>query len=252
MARIVLVHGAFAGAWCWEPLIPELQAAGHDVVAIDLPGGGEDHTPVGEVTLDAYAERVCQALSEQAGPSVLVGHSMGGIAITQAAARCTDRISLLVYVCAFLPQDGQSLVDIASQPEGADDQIQANMVVEGDPPVASLPPEATRNAVYNRCTEEQAAWGIEHRRPQAVAPFVTPVSLGDSGAAELPRNYVLCTDDHSIPPALQYRMVSESPCLQVIELDTDHSPYLSRTSELAAALDRWASQASETLSSATP
>lgn len=250
MARVVLVHGAFAGAWCWEPVFPELQAAGHDVVAIDLPGAGEDHTPVEEVTLDAYAERICEALSEQPEPSVLVGHSMGGIAITQAAARCPDKISLMVYVCAFLPQDAQSLVDLASQPEGADDQIQANMVVEGDPPVASLPGAAARDAVYNCCTDEQAAWGIERRRPMALVPFVTPVSLGDSGAADLPRVYVHCAQDHSIPPALQRRMVSESPCQEVVELDTDHSPYLSKTSELAAALSRWATE-SEAVSQAT-
>ena len=250
MARVVLVHGAFAGAWCWEPVIPELEAAGHDVVAIDLPGAGEDHTPVEEVTLDAYAERICEALSEHAGQSMLVGHSMGGVAITQAAARCTPKISLMVYVCAFLPQDGQSLIDLASQPEGADDQIQANMVVEGDPPVAHLPPEATRDAVYNCCTEEQAAWGIERRRPMAVIPFATPVSLGDSGAAQIPRVYVHCAQDHSIPPALQRRMVRESPCQEVVELDTDHSPYLSKTSELAAALKRWAME-SEAISQAS-
>ena len=202
------------------------------------------------MTLDAYAERVCEALAAQPEPAVLVGHSMGGIAITQAAARCPDKISLMVYVCAFLPQDGQSLVDLASQPEGADDQIQANMVVEGDPPVAHLPAEATRDAVYNCCTEEQAAWGIERRRPMSVVPFVTPVSLGDGEASNLPRVYVHCAQDHAIPPALQRRMVRESPCQEVVELDTDHSPYLSKTSELAAALSRWAIE-SEAVSQAS-
>ena len=78
MARIVLVHGAFAGAWCWEPVLPGLRAAGHDVEAIDLPGSGEDTTPVAEVSLDAYATRVCEVLAG-GRPAVLVGHSMGGM-----------------------------------------------------------------------------------------------------------------------------------------------------------------------------
>jgi pimeloyl-ACP methyl ester carboxylesterase len=166
---------------------------------------------------------------------------MGGIVITQTAARCPERIALLVYVCAFLPADGQSLLDLTQLPEGADDQIQANLVVEGDPPVARLYPEATKQAIYNCCSDEQAAWAAERRRPQALAVFTTPVELGD--AEPPPRAYVICTRDNSIPPALQRRMVRERPCADVVELDTDHAPYLSRTRELAGALERFARQA---------
>ena len=53
MARFVLVHGAFGGAWCWEPVTGPLEAAGHTVEAIDLPGGGDDETPVADVTLES-------------------------------------------------------------------------------------------------------------------------------------------------------------------------------------------------------
>jgi len=91
MARIVLVHGAFGRAANWDRVAPGLRAAGHEVEAIDLPGQGDDPTPVAEVTLDGYAPRVCEALAS--GPrAVLVGHSMGGVVITQAAARCPERI----------------------------------------------------------------------------------------------------------------------------------------------------------------
>ena len=54
MARFVLVHGAFGGAWCWEPVVQALERDGHEAIAIDLPGSGADQTPVAEVTLDAY------------------------------------------------------------------------------------------------------------------------------------------------------------------------------------------------------
>ena len=238
MTRFVLVHGAFGGAWEWEGVIAGLQEAGHTAEAFDLPGAGDDRTPIAGVTLDACAERTCGVLAAGPEPAILVGHSMGGIVITQSAARCPGRIALLVYVCAFLPADGQSLLDLTRLPEGADDQIQANLVVEGEPPVAKLSAEATREAIYNCCTDEQAAWAVERRRPQPVAVFTTPVSLGD---AELPpRAYVICTRDNSIPPALQRRMVRERPCADVVELETDHAPFLSRTSELVAALERFA------------
>jgi pimeloyl-ACP methyl ester carboxylesterase len=208
---------------------------------MDLPGAGDDGTPLAEVTLDAYADRVCSALAERVEPAVLVGYSMGGVVVTQAAARCPERVARLVYVCAFVPSDGQSLADLTHLPEGADDQIQANMVVEGELPIATLPAPAARDAVFGCCDDEQAARGLEWIGPQAVVPFLTPVALGDGSAfADLPRAYVLCARDRAIPPALQRRMVREAGIDAVVELDTDHAPYLSRTAELAAALDGFA------------
>jgi pimeloyl-ACP methyl ester carboxylesterase len=239
VSRFVLVHGAMGGAWIWERLTPELQAAGHTVQAIDLPGAGADATPVEDVSLDAYAERICAALAEEPEPAVLVGSSMGGVAITQAAARCPERISLLVYVAAFLPSAGQSLLDLTQLPEGADDQVQANLVVTGEPPVATLPVPAAKEVVFGDCGEELAAWGAAQLGEQPLAPFMAP---NDGADDSVPRTYVLCTRDRAIPPPLQRRMIAENPCVDVVELDTDHSPMLSATSELAAALSRFASE----------
>jgi pimeloyl-ACP methyl ester carboxylesterase len=236
MSRFVLVHGAFCGAWIWGPLTGELEAAGHTVQAIDLPGSGADTTPVADVSLDAYAERICEVLASDDEPAILVGHSMGGMAVTHAAARCPERVALLVYVAAFLPQAGQSLIELTKLPEGADDQIQANLIVSGEPPVASLPPEKVQGIVFGTCTDEQAAWAAGQCREQPLAPFLGPAEVpGDA----VPRAYVIATQDRAIPPALQRRMVAESPCVDVVELDTDHSPMVGATSELAAALDRF-------------
>ena len=72
MARFVLVHGAFHGAWCWEPLIAALAGRGHAVTTLDLPGAGDDATPLADVTLDAYAERICDRLADEPEPVVLL------------------------------------------------------------------------------------------------------------------------------------------------------------------------------------
>jgi len=237
MARFVFVHGAFAGAWCWGPLRERLEAAGHTTEARDLPGSGDDQTPVGELTLDVYADSVCEQLLQADEPAVLVPNSMGGMVATQAAARCPERVASIVYVAAFLPQDGQSLLALTQLPEGADDQIQANLVVVGDPPVATLSAAASLDAMYLRCTEQAAAWAIGRQRPQPVLPFTQPVSLPDGAFDDIPRSYVLCTLDRSIPPALQRRMIATAGVTDVVELDTDHAPHLSATDELAAALD---------------
>ena len=234
MARIVLVHGAFGRAAVWDRVAPELREAGHDVEAIDLPGQGDDPTPVAEVTLDRYAQRACEALAG-GPPAVLVGHSMGGMVITQAAARCPEHVERLVYVAAFLPSDGQSLIDIGQLPEAAGDAVQAGLVVEGDPPVATMPPEAAREGLMHCCDEEQAAWAQSLRLPQPVAPFTHPVRIDGGDAFErLPRAYVMCLQDRAIRPALQRRMLQAAGCDPVIEIDTDHCVWASRPDELAA------------------
>jgi pimeloyl-ACP methyl ester carboxylesterase len=243
MARFVLVHGAFAGAWAWGPLTERLEAAGHTVEALDLPGSGEDRTPVAEVTLDACVERLCEVLRTGEEPAVVVPNSMGGVITTMAAARCPERVAAIVYVAAFVPEDGESLLDLTRLPEGAGDQVQANVVIEGEPPVATMPDEASGDALYGSCSPDVAAWAIAHQRPQAVAPYATPVSL-DAGDAfdAIPRSYVLCKRDRAIPPPLQRLMLERAGCEEVIELDTDHSPQLSATAELAQALDRLATR----------
>jgi pimeloyl-ACP methyl ester carboxylesterase len=244
MANFLLIHGAMGGAWCWERVIGGLEAAGHRAVAIDLPGQGADTTALPEITLYRYADKVCDTLDAMdgvGGPVVLTGHSMGGMVITQAGAQRPGKLAALVYVAAFLPQPGQSLIEITHLPEAAGDSVQANIVVEGDPPVATMPPEAAPEALYHCCTEEQIAWAMPQRAGQPVIPFTQPFNVpdGDTAAFEaLPRAYVTCLQDRAIKPALQRLMFTAAGCDPVIEIDTDHSPWLSRTDELVAALDR--------------
>jgi pimeloyl-ACP methyl ester carboxylesterase len=235
------VHGAFFGAWGWERLIDPLEAKGHTVEAFDLPGSGEDQTPAAEVGIAAYAEKICSVLGERPEKAVLVGHSMGGIAITQAGVNCPDRLEAMVYVAAFLPQDGQNLVGLTELPEGEGDMVQANVVPDGDPPVTmTMPGEASREAFYNCCTAEQADWAIARQRPQPFSAFIEPVSIPDGVFDGIPRHYVRTLQDNSCRPALQKRMAETAGVDSIVELDTDHAPQLSATAELADALDAFA------------
>jgi pimeloyl-ACP methyl ester carboxylesterase len=241
MANFLLIHGAMGGAWCWERVIPGLEAAGHTAVAIDLPGQGADPTPLEQITLYRYADAVCDALDRLDGPVLLTGHSMGGMAITQAASQRPERLAGLVYVAAFLPQPGESLIEITHLPEAAGDSVQANLVVEGDPPVSTMPPEAAPEALYHCCTQEQIDWALARRAPQPVIPFTQPFTPAEDGRAAfdaLPRAYVTCLQDRAIRPAAQKLMYTRAGCDPVVEIDTDHSPWLSRTEELVGALDR--------------
>lgn len=239
MSRFVLVHGAFHGAWCWAPVADRLRAAGHSVSAIDLPGSGEDATPVESVNLKAYARRIAQELESDAEPAILVGHSMGGIAVTQAAADAPGSVEQVIYVAAFLPRNGDSLLSLASLPEGVGDGVQANMVVAGDPPVATMPVEKAVEVFYGNCAPADGADAASKIAGQPIVPFVDPVEIDD--AAEVKRRYVLSLRDKAIPPALQRRMAEGSNVTDIVELDTDHSPFLSRPDELTEILIGFAS-----------
>ena len=195
MARFVLVHGAFSGAWIWGPLMDRLKAAGHSVEAFDLPGSGDDHTPASEVSLDACADRLCEVLAANSEPAIVVGHSMSGVIATQGAIRFRERVAAIVYVTAFLPKDGQSLLDLTKLPEGAGDQVQANLVVEGEPPVGVMPAAASQardvwllrgrcRGVGNRATAPATSFGVREggihpaRSPRRHQPVLRAVHAG--------------------------------------------------------------------------
>ena len=107
-----------------------------------------------------------------------------------------------------------------------------------------MPAAASRPALYGSCTEDVAGWAIARQRPQPIAPFVMPVSIPPGALEGINRYYVLCTRDRAIPPPLQRRMIAENVCAEVIELDTDHTPHLSMTNELAKALHQFATHLS--------
>ena len=114
MATFMLVHGACTGGWCWEKVAPLLEASGHRVCAPDLPGLGKDNTPPANVTLADNVEKLSRLLDKMDEPVVLVGHSLGGITISQLAEARRRKIKALVYLCALLPTSGKTGKDMTS------------------------------------------------------------------------------------------------------------------------------------------
>ena len=241
MARFVLVHGAFTGAWVWGPLAERLRKSGHTVDVFDLPGHGDDRTPPGDVTLDLCANRLVDVLTSQLEPALLVANSFGGVVVTQAAALMRERVAALIYIAAFLPADGQSLLDLSHLPEGADDQVQANLVIT--PPVGTLPVAVAGGVLYNEAAHDVVAWAVRQLRPQPLKPLGTPASIPLGALDGVPRYYVVCDRDRAIPPALQRRMCQQARCDMVVELDADHTPQVTRVEQAADALEQFAEHA---------
>jgi pimeloyl-ACP methyl ester carboxylesterase len=234
MSTFVLIHGAWHGAWCWEKVVPLLEAEGHRVVAPDLPGHGYDQTPLGEVTLQRYADRICEILKSESEPVILVGHSMGGMAITQAAEACPESIEALVYLCAFLPANGESLQYWAEQM--GESLVASNMVLSQDQASVTVSNAFIIEAFYGDCDAEDAAVAKSRLQPQAVAPIVAPVSTSEESYGRVRRYYIECLQDRAIPIGMQRAMQDALPCQSVLNMNTSHSPFLSAPQALAANL----------------
>jgi pimeloyl-ACP methyl ester carboxylesterase len=234
MSTFVLVHGAWHGGWCWNKVAPLLREKGHTVVTPDLPGHGGDRTPVGEITLKKYSDSVIHQLDLQPDPVILVGHSMGGLVISEVAEKRQEKIKSLVYVCAFLLRNGETLGGVAERDEKA--LVMPNLVVSENQTSATLKENVIKQTFYANCSPEDAAWAQSRLVPQALSPFMTPLQLTQSGFGRVPRHYVECTRDRAISIGIQKEMQAASPCQSIHTLETDHSPFLSTPRELSSIL----------------
>jgi pimeloyl-ACP methyl ester carboxylesterase len=107
------VHGAWHGGWCWHRIVAGLRRASHRVLAPDLLSLGVDRTPPAGVTLGRWTEQIATLVRSESDPVILVGHSRGGIVLSEVAESLPDRVRALVYVTAFLLENGRSLRDTA-------------------------------------------------------------------------------------------------------------------------------------------
>ncbi len=226
-------RGMEAG-WCWEKVVPFLEKQGHKVEAPDLPGHGKNKTPISEISLKSYVDSVCQILDAQTEPVILVGHSMGGVVVTQAAEFRPEKIKILVYLSAFLLRNGEFLMQVA----GADTEalILPNLVMANDQSSATVKDEGITEAFYADCSDEDVARAKSLLVPQAAAPFATPVKTSEKNFGRVRRVYISCLQDKAISPSLQEKMFKALPCEKVISMDTSHSPFFSAPGELAAHL----------------
>ncbi|OGO50967.1 MAG: hypothetical protein A2148_03010 [Chloroflexi bacterium RBG_16_68_14] len=225
MSTYILVHGAWHGGWCWYKVVPLLEKAGHTVLAPDLPGLGKDKTPVSEVSLALWAEHVCRLLDAQPEPAVLVGHSRGGIVLSEVAERRPDKVKTLVYLSAFLLRSGESLLQVAGK--DATSLVVPNLVVADDQSSCMVREEALRDAFYGDCPDEDVTLAKLCLAPEPMAPLATPVSVTEENFGRVPRAYIECLQDRAVPLALQRRMYTDLPCQKVISMDTSHSPFFS-------------------------
>ncbi|OWU85505.1 hypothetical protein ATO6_00715 [Oceanicola sp. 22II-s10i] len=230
MSRILLIHGACHGAWCWRDVVPLLERQGHEVIALDMPGRAGDTRDPGALTLADQAQTILDAAGDGA---VLVGHSAGGFSISAAAEAAPDKAQHLIYVAALLPQTGDTLVGKMGALSQTGERARFNRALDGkgyafDPSAAPL--------LYNGVSEADAEWALTQICPEPSAPHREAIRVGDNFGS-VRKSYIRCTEDRVIPSTDQERMAHEGAAA-LFDIETGHSPFLSEPEALAHLIDQ--------------
>ncbi len=211
MATFVLIHGAGSDSWYWNLVTPQLEANGHDVVAVDLPCDDDG------AGLEDYADVVVDAIGARRDV-ILVAQSLGGFTAPLVCARVP--VVLMVLVAAMVPRPGESAGDWwANTGHQFPDPFDPAEVFTHD-----LSPEL-------------AAASLHHVRPQSGTPFEKPWPL--AAWPDVPTRFLLCRDDRFFPAEFQRRVVRERLGLVPDEMGGGHLPALARPDELVAWLERY-------------
>lgn len=225
---LLVAHGAWSAGWAWKKMHPLMTAAGLRLITPTYTGLGERaHLANPSIDLETHIQDMLGVIKyEQLDKLVLIGHSYGGMVATGVADRVPERISELVYLDAFVPTDGQALLDIVSP--AAAQRIRASAKTGDGWRVAAnpLPPDTSA---------EDAKWIQALRLPQPIRTFETPLRL-HNGDTKIPRTYIYCKranpDDTFRPFAERARREHWT----YHEVDASHSPHVTAPEALRAML----------------
>ena len=236
MASFVLIYGSWHGGWCFDAVRALLEADGHEVLAPDLPGMGGDCDTLRGVTLEGWADfAVDQCRMATQSPVILAGHSRGGLVVSQAAETAPDAIDALVYICAMMLPDGLSRAEF-KQLEGPNPAFDAIITPVCDGAGTMVDGARGADVFAQLSPPDLVADAMARLAAEPHGPRSTPIRISAERYGSLPRTYIECTADRTIPISSQRRMQAMVPGAQVVTLETDHSPFLSCPQELAAAL----------------
>jgi len=227
---VVLVHGAWHGAWCWAGLQHALDDLGVASYAIDLPGHGTSTEPLTDLYGDA--DHVAAVLRQIGTPAVLVGHSYGGAVITEAATRYPD-VAHLVYVTAFALEQGESVLGLLAALPQARVALGLAIVPQEDGN-SHIDPAKAAEAFYGECPPAAVSAAIARLSLQPMVTMTDAVT--GSPRTTIPSTYVRCLRDDAVH--ITHQDVLAARCGTTLTLDTDHSPFVSRIAETAAIIQR--------------
>ncbi|PUZ29763.1 alpha/beta hydrolase [Chitinophaga parva] len=230
---IVLVHGAWSDASSWDAVIPLLKAQGEEVINVNLAGHGKDTTSFAAITFQTYVDQVKAAIGNRTN-IVLVGHSFGGMVISQVAEEMPSQVKELVYLAAALPGDGASLLSLAKQDSGS--HIGKALTIDQEHGAAIIAQDAVADIFAADAPQQVQDYLSANIKPEPLVPLATPVRLTDKNFGSVKKVYIHTMDDHAISYPAQQFMVKAGEVAKVYSLPSSHTPFISMPGKLAAIL----------------
>ena len=237
-ATVVLVHGAWHGGWCFAKTLDALKAKGVSAIAPDLPGHGADTGPLGGLAQDA--QRIREVVAATSGPVVLLGHSYGGLVISEAASDpvTAARVQHLVYLCAIVTAPGQTFFSVTADHSRS---LLGPLIRADDDGLSTIDTSdvaATKAVFYADCSDDDVALAAANLSAQPLANMSSAIS-GDP-LATLAATYIRCTEDRTIPIQVQDALIASASAsarsLETITMTASHSPFFSMPDALAGHL----------------
>ncbi len=243
--RLILIHGAWAGPWVWEALIPELAAFGLRAEALALPGDGTHPIAPEDATEADFHACIAQAIDASPGPVALVGHSGGGMLVTAGAEAFPDKVSHAIWIAGMLIPDARSFDDIQTQIMGPDTRfgVTPHVVQAADGRTSTVPPDVAVTYFFHDAPPPVARAAAARLTPQPMAGHRLRTRTGQHFAA-LPKLYIHAQDDRSVIPAAQTAMSNSSPHVTVAGIASGHVPQLSQPLRVAQIIADWLSSSS--------
>ncbi len=232
MPQFLLIHGGAHGAWCWEPVIAELEKRGHRAVAFDLPGHGDDPTPRASVNLRAYVGRITEFLrGDDSGLWTLVGHSLAGTVLPEVAVTFPEKVETVIYLAAFALKKGEASINY-TLPERR--KLFYELAANSEDNSLPLDYEACRRLYFATLSEDEARRAFARLTPQPFAVFTDAVEVG---VESIPchRRYLAGVQDLVIP-AERSQLFAERLGVPMETVDTGHDAMLTAPEALARML----------------
>lgn len=228
----VIVHGAWTSSAGLEGVKALLEKAGEKVILVSLPGHGDDQTPPNTLTMDVYRDKTIEAINSVEGKVILVGHSMAGIVISAVAEKIPNRIDKLVYLAAYLPANGQSLLDLATTDK--DSYLGNALIPSEDKLTIGIKQDVIVPAFCQDAPDGVKQVVLSTFRAEPAIPLTNKVTLTMENFGHVPKYYIHTLQDHTVSPDLQKRMVAGAPNVKKeYSLDSSHTPFLSMPDQLA-------------------